>query len=147
MKTLICPMSPETIDKRVSRCGALLSTALLIAYAVTGIWAILAVVMLDYVIRVLTPLPAPLSLAGRGIFRLIGGEPKPMNKGPKIFAWRIGFLMSAVAVGLLFVNPMASVIVASVLAAFNFLDGAANFCLGCVIYTYVVLPFFGPTEA
>jgi len=66
-----------------------------------------------------------------------------MNKGPKIFAWRIGFLMAVVSLGLLFVSPQASVIVAVALAGFNILDGVLNFCVGCVLYSYVVLPMFG----
>lgn len=143
MKAIVCPMSSDTIDKRVARVGATLTAGLLAAYALTGLRPILAVVVLDYVMRVFTPFRTPFGLVGSGIVSMMRGEPARMNKGPKIFAWRIGFLMAVVSLGLLFVSPQASVIVAVALAGFNILDGVLNFCVGCVLYSYVVLPMFG----
>jgi hypothetical protein len=146
MSNLICPISPETTDKRASRVGAVLTATLLVVYAATGVWPLLVFVVADYVVRVLTPYRAPIARLGAAAVRITGRPPKPMNKGPKIFAWRIGFLMAAVSLVLLPVSPTASAIVAAALAGFNVLDGVGNLCVGCVIYTYLVLPYFGPPD-
>jgi len=146
MSNLICPISPETIDKRAARIGAALTATLLVTYAFTGVWPVLVFVVADYVVRVLTPYRSPIARFGAAAVKVTGLEPKRMNKGPKIFAWRIGFLMALVALVLLPVSVTASAVVAAALAAFNVLDGVFNLCVGCVIYTYVVLPYFGPPD-
>jgi hypothetical protein len=146
MSNLVCPISPETIDKRASRVGAALTATLLVIYAVTGVWPVLVLVVADYVVRVLTPYRSPIARVGAATMKVAGASPKPMNKGPKIFAWRIGFLMAVVTLVLLPVSPTASAVVAAALAGFNVLDGVFNLCVGCVIYTYLVLPYFGPPD-
>jgi hypothetical protein len=144
---LICPISPESINKRASRIGAALTALLLVLYAFTGFWLVLVLVVLDYVVRVMTPYQAPMAALATWVAKAFGIKPKLMNKGPKIFAWRVGFLMAIVSLALVPISPEASIIVALGLAAFNVLDGVFNLCVGCVIYTYVVLPYFGPTKA
>lgn len=147
MSSLICPISSETIDKQASRGGATLTALLLVAYAISGAWPILFAVTADYVIRVLTPYRPPISMLSGRLLKAAKVGPHPMNKGPKVFAWRIGFVLAVVATLLLPVSPPASVAVAVMLAGFNVLDGILNLCVGCVIYTYLVLPYLGPTEA
>lgn len=143
MSNLICPISPDAIDKRAARVGAALTATLLVAYAFTGVWPLLVLVVADYVVRVLTPYRSPIARAGGAVMKVVGLSPKRMNKGPKIFAWRLGFLMAAASLLLLPISPTASGVVAVVLAGFNVLDGVFNLCVGCVIYTYIVLPYFG----
>ena len=144
---LICPVSSESIDKRAGRVGATLTAAILIAFVVTQFWPLLLLVAADYVVRVFTPYRPPLGAASSSLLRVVGIAPKSMNKGPKIFAWRVGFIMVAVSVLLLPISVPASVLVALALVGFNVLDGVFNLCVGCVVYTYVVLPFLGPAEA
>lgn len=146
MSNLICPVSSETIDKRAARIGAALTALLLVVYVVTGAWPLLVFVVADYVVRVLTPYRSPLGLVGTAVVRVAGVAPKPMNKGPKIFAWRLGLVMAAASLALVPVSPTASAAVAAVLAALSMLDGVGNLCVGCVIYTYLVLPSFGPPD-
>jgi len=144
---LICPVSNETIDKRTSRVGAGLTAVVLVVYAATGVWPLLVLVVADYIIRVFTTRRSPVALAGRTVLRVAHVAPKPMNKAPKIFAWRIGFLLAVASLACLAVSPTASAVVAVALATFNVLDGVFNLCVGCVIYTYLVLPRFGPPTA
>lgn len=146
MSHLICPISTETIIKPAGRIGAACTAALLVAYAATDAWPLLVLVVADYVVRVLTPYRSPLARVGAAAVDVFGITPKRMNKGPKIFAWRLGFLMAVASLLLLPFAPAASVVVAVALAAFNVLDGVFNLCVGCVIYTYVVLPTFGPDQ-
>lgn len=54
--------------------------------------------------------------------------------------------MAVSAVVLLPISPPASIAMAAALAGFNVLDGVFNLCVGCVVYTYLVLPYFGPSK-
>lgn len=145
MSNIVCPVSHQTIDKRAARVGAAATAAVLVAYALSGFWPLLVLVVADYVVRVGTSTPSPIAQLGRAAVRVAHVAPKPMNKGPKVFAWRLGFLMAVVSLACLAISPTASATVAVVLAAFNLLDGVGNLCVGCVIYTYLVLPRFGPS--
>lgn len=147
MNSLICPVSPKTINKRAVRVGAITTAILLIAFAVTQFWLILVFVVADYAIRVLTPFTAPVSWSARGVVKISNIEPKPMNKGPKIFAWRLGFLMAVAAILIFPFSIPASLVVALALAGLNLLDGVGNLCVGCLIYTYIVLPAIRPVES
>ncbi len=135
------------IDKRASRVGATLTALLLVAYAVSGLWPLIAVVVADYVVRVFTPYRAPLAVLAGEVTKVAGIDPAPMNKGPKIFAWRLGFIMAVASLALVPFSLTASIVVAIALVGFNLLDGVFNFCVGCAIYTYIVLPRFGPATA
>ena len=144
MNNLICPVSQEKIDKRAARTGATLTAMVLTVYVFTGLWPLLALVVTDYVVRVLTSYPSPIALLGRSIVWTVRLSPKPMDKAPKVFAWRLGFLMALAALVVLPFSAEAAIVLAAGLAALNYLDGVGNLCVGCVIYQYIVLPYLGP---
>ncbi|HKI91677.1 MAG TPA: DUF4395 family protein [Gaiellaceae bacterium] len=54
MSTLICPISSQMLDKRAVRVGAGLTAALATAYAVTGLWPLLAALVADCAVRIFT---------------------------------------------------------------------------------------------
>ena len=147
MSNLICPISDESINKRAARLGAVLTAGLLAAYAITSVEWILVALVADYSVRVLTPYRPPLGWVAAGFLRAARIPPQTMNKGPKVFAWRVGFIMAVLALALFPLSLPASVVVAVILAGFNLLDGVGNLCVGCVIYTYIVLPRLGPARA
>jgi hypothetical protein len=61
-----------------------------------------------------------------------------IDKGPKVFAARIGIVFTAIIVISILANaPVLAIIFASVLALFAFLEAAFGFCVACVIYPYV----------
>jgi hypothetical protein len=66
-----------------------------------------------------------------------------IDKAPKIFAARLGLVMTSVITGLfIFELKVASVIVASILVFFASLEFFFAICVGCMIYTYLILPFY-----
>ena len=137
-------MSGERLNKRACRLGATLNAALLTSFFLTRWWPLMAFVLLDYVVRVFTRRTAPIGLLANGILRMLRISPVPADKAPKVFAWRIGFLMAVVATVALPFSLTASAYIALTLAAFNVLDGICNFCVGCIIYTYLILPRVRP---
>ena len=149
-RTLICPMSTERVDKTVVRITALLTASVLAASVILAVVAeevLLAIVLgvaTDYAVRVLTPLKySPIGWTAARMAAGLGLTPQPMDKAPKIFAVRVGWIMAVIAVGLFFGSPWAAAGVALALMAFNLLDGVLGFCVGCYFYTYVMLPAFG----
>lgn len=141
-RDIVCPVSAERLNKRVCRVGATLTAALLILFYATRWWPVLAFIVLDYVIRVFTNRTAAIAWISNGILRVLHVSAVPMDKAPKVFLWRVGFLMAVAAAATLPFNAAASAYITLALAAFNVLDGVCNFCVGCIIYTYLVLPRF-----
>jgi len=147
LRDLVCPVSAERLNKRACRVGAILTAALLVLFFMTSWWPVIAFVVLDYVIRVFTKQTAPVALLAHGIVRALRIAPVAMDKAPKVFAWRVGFLLAVATAALLPFSLTASRYVALALAAFNVLDGVCNVCVGCIIYTYFILPRVRPAGA
>jgi hypothetical protein len=78
---------------------------------------------------------------GSKLVRLLSVEPVWIDKAPKVFAARIGFVFSMLTLaGMLLGLEVLATISASTLVLFAFLECGLNFCMGCWVYTYVVFP-------
>ena len=151
IKSLACPMSFERIDKNVVRFSAVITATVIALYSVlylasastASVFILMLVLVGDYAVRVFTSQLSPIGWLGRQFTRRLGMTPKQMDKAPKIFAARVGFIFAACSVGLFFVNPAVAIGVGLALMAFNLLDGVLDICVGCYFYTYVSLPLFG----
>lgn len=144
MKNLFCPISDERVNEQVPRVTALLVIFLVIAGFAFDSLLIMAFVTADFFIRAFTTVRfSPLSCAAYWITQLLKLQPKSIDKAPKIFAARMGFIMSLIF-SVLFALQLttAAAIVAGVLVFFAGLEFAFAFCAGCTIYTYLVLPFY-----
>jgi hypothetical protein len=142
-RNLICPISDETINKSASRIGAIMTTMLLGIYAFTGNIFVLVFVLYDFVIRVFaSKYTSPLGKISLHIDKALRVGNNMINKGPKLFAWRLGLLFTFISFIFLFINPQLSILFAVILMVFSFLDGAFNLCVGCLIYTHIILPFY-----
>jgi hypothetical protein len=144
LKEVACPISPLRINGHVVRITGLLMTTMLACYALTGSRTLIWVIASDFFIRAATPLPySPFSWLAAKIAAVFKLNHHPIDKAPKIFAARVGFLFAFTAAILAFINPTASLIVALILLFFALLESVFAFCVGCIVYTYVVLPVFG----
>ena len=144
MRTLICPLSSMRIDRNVIRLTGLMMAMLIALYVATdNIWFI-GLIVVDYFIRAFTAAEfSPFSWLSLRLARLLRLSYDPIDKAPKIFAARVGFLFAVVTLLLFFVNPMASLAVGLCLMGFALLESVLDICVGCLVYTYVVLPLFG----
>jgi hypothetical protein len=126
------------------RITGFMMAAMIALYALTGQVFFVAVIAVDYFLRASIPQRhSPFSWLACQISRLLQLDEKPIDKAPKIFAARVGFLFSLASVVLYFVFPAVSLVVALSLMGFALLESVFDFCVGCVVYTYVVLPVFG----
>lgn len=144
LKQIICPVSDERINENVVRLTALCVVLSMGAFFFTGIAAIPLFVATDFAIRAFTKIKiSPLSWISDRIISSVGLRTVLIDRGPKIFAARIGFIL-AVLTALLSIwgfQP-ASVVIGAILVIFAFLECGLNFCAGCWVYTFLVYPVF-----
>mmetsp|Transcript_26779 Transcript_26779/g.41894 ORF Transcript_26779/g.41894 Transcript_26779/m.41894 type:complete len:155 (+) Transcript_26779:562-1026(+) len=84
------------------------------------------------------------SLAAKPLIDSLKMTPQPIPLAPKVFSARLGAICANLSTVLYFSGyETASVGVAAMLSCLSFMDGALGFCMGCVIYQYIVYPIFG----
>jgi hypothetical protein len=144
MKNLVCPISDERVNERVTRINALMTTLLVVAGLIFNSVLFFIFLLADFFIRAFTPLKfSPLSYLSSSLANALNLSKKPIDKAPKIFAARLGFLMTMIITVLFLFNlSLASFVVSGILVFFAALEFALGICVGCIIYTYAVLPFY-----
>lgn len=100
--------------------------------------------MADFYVRGFTKIKfSPMGYISYQMVGALNLNKKGTDKAPKIFAARLGFLISFI-ISLLFVFHLnsAAMVVAGILVFFATLEFALAVCMGCIIYTYLILPFY-----
>ncbi|MCB0012448.1 MAG: DUF4395 family protein [Anaerolineales bacterium] len=144
MKNLVCPISSERINGHVVRLTGLMMATLLALFLLTGDPSFILAALVDYMVRAFTDLPySPASWLAARIVALFGWPLKRIDRAPKIFAARVGWLFAATAAALAFIYLPASQIVAATLMGFALLEAVLDLCVGCLVYTYIVRPIWG----
>lgn len=144
LKQLVCPVSNEKIDEHVTRLNALLVILMVIAGFLFNSVIFPVFLAADFFIRGFTRIKfSPLSYLSNLMANALQLDKKTIDKAPKIFAARIGFAFS-LAISILFLLNLstAALITGGVLVFFASLEMALAFCMGCIMYTYLVLPFY-----
>lgn len=144
MKNLVCPISDQRVNEQVTRFNALFAIAFIVLAFVLNSIFLLAFLMADFFIRAFTELKySPISFVSHYLSNALSLPVKMIDKAPKVFAARLGFLMTTAITGLFIFNlQLASVIVAGMLIFFAGLEFVFAICAGCMIYTYLILPFY-----
>lgn len=144
MKQLVCPISNEKVNERLTRLNAFFTILLVAAGFIFNSVLFPLLLLADFFIRAFANSRySPVSYASSGVARLLQLRKKPIDKAPKIFAARIGFIMT-LAIAVLFMLGLytASMVIAGILVFFATLEFAFGICVGCYIYTYFVLPAY-----
>ena len=144
MQALICPFSTQRVSKNVVRITGFMMALMIGLYALTGLNYFLILITIDYFIRAFTAVSySPFSWLAHQLSHIFNWPDKQIDKAPKIFASRVGFLFAVTATGLFYLFPFASLTVALILMGFATLESVFDICVGCLVYSYVVFPFFG----
>ena len=147
MKSVVCPISTERVDSHVVRLTGLMMACMIALYLVTGNLIFIVAILIDYFLRAFTKLSySPLSWVAAQIVRGFKMQPKQIDKAPKIFAARVGWLMALLTAVFHFIYPPAAIAIAATLMIFALLESVFNFCAGCVIYGRIVLPLMGESS-
>ena len=144
MKNILCPISDERINEQVTRLNALFAIVTVILAFVSKSPVFLIFLMADFFMRAFTRLKySPISYMSVGLSNALQLSAKSIDKAPKIFAARLGFIMTTVISLLFILNlKLAAVLIAGILVFFATLEFAFAICVGCAIHSYVVLPFY-----
>jgi len=142
-REIVCPISDERTDSRVVRIVAGQVALLALLFLATRWLVIPAFLLVDFAVR-------GFGTGRRSLLRAIAqaivaghGVPRPIDRAPKLFAARVGLVF---ALGILAAAPLApgvSTGLAVVLVLFALLESLLDFCAGCIVYSYVVLPLYG----
>ena len=113
-------------------------------YIITLHPSFIIVVSIDYTIRaVLKVMYSPIRYLALAIIPVFKLKKKPINLAQKIFASRLGMICGITAVILYFTGYFtSSIVVTMILMTLSVLDSIFNFCVGCLIYNFVVYPFY-----
>jgi hypothetical protein len=144
LNNLICPISSQRVDSHVSRLTVFLNALLMIAFLVTLEPLLILIVAIDYAIRAAGYNSySPLCFIANLFIKATGMVPKMVDKAPKMFASRLGLICAVL--GVLFISlglVTASMGVIGMFVVLALADSVLNLCVGCMIYNYLVFPFF-----
>jgi hypothetical protein len=86
---------------------------------------------------------SPLCFISNLTIKLIGTKSKMVDKAPKMFASRLGWICAILGVVFYYLGwNIASMGIIGFFTVLALLDSVANFCVGCLIYHTFVFPFF-----
>ncbi|MBV5316117.1 MAG: DUF4395 domain-containing protein [Prolixibacteraceae bacterium] len=144
MKNLVCPISDQRVNEQVTRFNAMFAIGIILLAFLMNSAVLLVFLMADFFIRAFTEIKfSPLNFASHYLSNTLSLPVKLIDKAPKIFAARLGFLMTAVISGLfIFDLKLASIVISGMLIFFASLEFLFAICVGCMIYTYLILPFY-----
>ena len=139
---LVCPISTERVDENRVRTTAFGILVIMGLFFMTSNPVFPAILMLDFYIRAFTRLKySPVSFLAHLFVKAIGTEPVWIDKAPKMFAARVGLLLTSLTLGAALLQlPLLATITGATLVLFSFLECGLNFCAGCWVYTFVVFP-------
>ena len=144
MKNLVCPISDQRVNEQVTRLNAMFTIGIVVLAFVLNSVLLFIFLMADFFIRAFTEIKfSPINFASHYMSHALNLPIRMIDKAPKVFAARLGFLMTTVIAGLFILNfKIASVVVAGILIFFASLEFLLAVCVGCMIYIYLVLPFY-----
>lgn len=139
---LVCPISSERVDEHKVRTTAFGILSLMGLFFMTSNPVFLGIMLVDFYIRAFTRLKfSPLSYLAHLFVKVLRIEPVLIDKAPKMFAARVGFLLTSLTLGAALLNlPIMAAVTGTTLVFFSFLECGLNFCAGCWVYTFIVLP-------
>lgn len=143
VKGLVCPVSFREINENANRFSVFILTVGIEVFLLTGNIYIMMFVAFDYSFRIFERVKySPLTFITCMLFKIPGLPVKLVNIAPKVFASRMGLLFALLSVGFYYFIPDISFVFAVILIVCTFLDSIFNVCFGCLIYHYIVFPFY-----
>ncbi|MBN2484916.1 MAG: DUF4395 domain-containing protein [Bacteroidales bacterium] len=144
MKNLICPVSNERIPENLPRITAFFVLSSLALYVYTQFVPVIALLAIDFIARGFGfnrySIFNRLSVWAIG---LLGTKGQNIDKGPKIFAARLGALFSGIILLFHFLGyENFSAVIAGMLFVLSTLECVAGFCVGCYVYTIFIVPLY-----
>ncbi len=144
MKNIICPISNEKVPEHLPRITAFYVISLFAAYIITGFIPIILFLAVDFFTRGFNfSKYSLLNFMARQTGSILQINSTPISKAPKLFAARLGGVMSILIIAFHLLSFSVSAVSVSVLViCLSTLECAIGFCVGCYLYSWIVLPVF-----
>jgi len=134
----ICPISLRKTNENLSRLNASFTVLMSTLFLFTESPVFILVILMDFMLRnILEGKLNPVSRINQYIIEVIHISSHMINAGPKIFAARVGLILSFLStVFFLLANTFMSSMIIAILLLFAFLESALNYCIACKLYPY-----------
>ena len=144
MKNIVCPISDQRVNELVTRFNAMFTIGIIVLAFVLNSVILFVFLMADFFVRAFTKINfSPINYASLSLANALNFPVRLIDKAPKIFAARLGFLMiTLISTLFIFDLKLSSILGASLLIFFATLEFLFAICVGCMIYTYFILPFY-----
>jgi hypothetical protein len=132
-----CPVDFVAINENKARLTAFFVLTLTTVFLVTGLWIIIALLILDFFLRANNwGKYSWLAILSDVVIRQLKIGNKPTDRAPKKFAAGVGlvFTIGILVLALLQLST-ATIMVTAVLLLFAFLESVVGFCAGCYVYS------------
>ncbi len=142
---MLCPISREKVFVNIPRITALLVLSMLTAYLYSNQLVVLVILVVDFFIRGFGKSKySPIALLANKIHGLFSwANERIINKAPKIFAARLGFVFTSLILVLSVLGFYGvSYLLSGLVILFASLECLVNFCVGCWVFTLFVNPFY-----
>jgi hypothetical protein len=140
MKTYaLCPISEKKVNERVARVNATFTVLLITGFLFTQNIFFVAFLAIDFYLRTADLAKYSLvAISSKNIVKYLQVKELFINAGPKIFAARIGLILSGLIIISYLLNvKILALIIAGILVLFSFLEAAFGLCVACEIYPFV----------
>lgn len=136
----ICPVSTQMTNEKVSRMNALFTVLLVVACLISGSILYAMLLFIDFLLRnVNQGRLSPIIRMNKYMVGALSLEPRMINAGPKVFAARVGFVLSFLVMVLsITATHAAAMVPAGVLGLFSFLEMAFGYCVACKLYPFIL---------
>ena len=140
MKTYaLCPISDKKVNERVARLNATFTVLLVSGFLITQNPFFVAFLAVDFFLRTADLAKYSLvAISSKNIIKYLPVKDLFINAGPKIFAARIGLILSSLIIITYLLNfKTLALVIAGILGLFSFLEAAFGLCVACEIYPFV----------
>lgn len=140
---LSCPVSDERVNENIVRLIAFEIVILTAFTLLTGAWVIAAAMTIDFALRAFSKGNAsPLKIFTNIIAGTLRLSPRMIDAAPKRFSAGLGMVFGLLIAFFLFAGyALAAEITGYILIFCALLESVLGYCLGCKVYTYLILPF------
>jgi len=136
-KEIQCPVDFVSMNENKARLTALFVLILGTVFLITGLWFIMAFLVIDFLLRANNMGKySLLAILSDAVIKQLKIKNKPTDRAPKRFAAGVGLMFT---IGILILTLLhldtATLLVTLVLLLFAFLESFVGFCAGCYVYS------------
>lgn len=144
MKNIVCPISVERVSEHIPRVTAFYVSSLFFVYILTGFLPIILFLALDFMLRGFAYSQfSVLNKVAIYTSKSLKLSSPQIDKAPKLFAARLGGIMSLLVLSLHLAGiTVGAISISTLVLTLSGLEFAFSFCVGCYMYSWVVLPLF-----